>query len=175
MKLFDIWSRRVPAYDQQYASLFEKFALKATSVKGEEAMELRGKVFASNYEFYIYAFFIGIYSDTSKQTSEKPCDFGHPIENWGKKSSFDRDRKDFRRIQEYMFSLLILKSDVDFVALELEEDETVILKAVTSLLKIMEGYTNGGLSIIRDRVNDDPNALYSIAGPLNELLAYCVS
>ena len=115
---------------------------------------------------------MGIYSNTDKPTSEKPCDFGHPIENWGKKSS--SERADFRQIQEYMFGLLILKSDLDFVALELEEDESVISKAVTSLLKIMEAYTNGGLSVIRDRVNDDPNALYSIAGPLNELLAYCV-
>lgn len=171
MKLFDIWSKRVPYYDQQYADLFDKYALKATSAKGEEAMELRGKVFASNYEFYIYAFFMGIYSDTNRPTSEKPCDFGHAIENWGKKSS--SERADFRRIQEYMFGLLILKSDLDFVALELEEDETVISRAVTSLLKIMEGYTNGGLSVIRDRVNDDPNVLYSPMGPLNELLSYC--
>lgn len=171
MKLFDIWSKRTPSYDQQYVDLFDKFALKATSAKGKEAMEIRGKVFATNYELYIYAFFMGIYSDTNKPTSEKPCDFGHPIENWGKKGS---DRIDFRRIQEYMFGLLILKSDLDFVALELEEDESVISKAATSLLKIMEGYTNGGLSIIRDKVKDDPNILYTPIGPLNELLAYCV-
>jgi hypothetical protein len=172
MKLFDIWSKRVPSYDQQYVDLFDKLALKATSLKGEEAVEQHGKVFASNYEFYIYAFFLGIYSNTHKTTVEKPHDFGHPIENWGKKNT--PNRKDFRRIQEYMFSLLVLKSDVDFLALEFEEDEGVVSKAVTSLLKVMEGYTNGGLSLIREKVNDDSNALYMPMGPLNELLAYCV-
>jgi hypothetical protein len=172
MKLFDIWSKRVPSYDQKYADLFESLALRATSLKGEEAMEQHGKVFATNYEFYIYAFFLGVYSETLKPTVEKPHDFGHPIENWGKKNS--PDRKDFRQIQEYMFSLLALKSDVDLLILEFEEDENIVSKAVTSLLKVMEEYTNGGLSIIRDKIKDDPNIMYSPMGPLNELLVYCV-
>lgn len=173
MKLFDVWSKRTPSYDLQYADLFDRLALRATSLKGEETMEQHGKVFATNYEFYIYTFFMGVYSDMSKPTEGEHHNFGYPIENWGKKNVSDRDRIDFRQIQEYMFGLLILKSDIDFVALEFEEDESVISKAVTSLLKVMEGYTNGGLSIIRDRVNEDPNILYSPMGPLNELLVYC--
>lgn len=172
MKLFDIWSKRVPSYDQQYADLFEKLALTATSLKGVEAMEQHGKVFATNYEFYIYAFFLGIYSDTQKPTVEKPRDFGHPIENWGKKNT--PVRKDFRQIQEYIFNLLVLKSDVDFLALEFEENENTVSKAVSTLLKVMETYTNGGLSIIRKKIDEDPNVLYTPMGALNELLAYCV-
>ena len=172
MRLFDIWSQRIPNYDQQYSDLFSKFALTATSQKGEEAMGQQGKVFATNYEFYIYAFFLGIYSDTNRPTSEKACNFGHVIENWGKKNT--PERTGFRQIQEYIFGLIILKSGVDFLALEFEEDENIVSKAVTSLLKVMENYTNGGLSIIQDKVKDDPNIFYMPMGPLNELLAYCV-
>jgi len=172
MKLFDIWSKRVPSYDQQYADLFETLALRATSFKGEEAMEQHGKVFATNYEFYIYAFFLGIYSDIQKSTAEKAEAFGHPIEKWGHKNS--PSRKDFRQIQEYIFSLLVLKSDVDFLALEFEEDENTVSKAVSRLLKVMEAYTNGGLFLIREKINEDRNLLYTPMGPLNELLAYCV-
>lgn len=172
MKLFDIWSKRTPSYDQQYTDLFDKFALRATSLKGEEAMEQHGKVFATNYEFYIYAFFMGIYSNTNKVTETKPIDFGHPIEHWGKKNT--ADRKDFRQIQQYIFAMCILKSDIDFISLEFEENEAEVSKVVTSLLKVMEGYTNGGLAIIREKMEDDLNVFYTPIGPLNELLAYCI-
>ncbi|MCF8305465.1 MAG: hypothetical protein K9I71_08485 [Ignavibacteriales bacterium] len=54
-----------------------------------------------------------------------------------------------------MFIALLAKTDIDLVALEkgeLDEDD-----AVKSLIKTMESYTNGGLILIKEKSEDNPN------------------
>jgi hypothetical protein len=54
-----------------------------------------------------------------------------------------------------MFIALLAKTDIDLIALEkgeLTEDD-----AVKALIKTMESFTNGGLFLIKERLEDNPN------------------
>lgn len=171
--LFDIWSKRIPRYNGHYEDLFERLAHKANTAKDEETIQGKGKIFASNYEFYIYAFFLGLYSNTDEGIEvENATDFSYPIENWGKKTN-NPLRKDFTLLQQYIFTILITKSDIDFIKLESEEDDHKISKAVTSLINVMEKYANGGLQLISELMDNDQNYFYrNELVPLNELMKY---
>ena len=62
-------------------------------------------------------------------------------------------KKDFTKLQEYIFAALIAKSNIDFIALdkgEITEDEVV-----KELIATMEAYTHGGLTLIKEKLEDN--------------------
>lgn len=63
---------------------------------------------------------------------------------------------------------LLAKTDIDLIALEkgeLEEDE-----AVKSLIQTMESYTNGGLILIKEKLEENPNYFLQPTSFLNMIL-----
>lgn len=67
-----------------------------------------------------------------------------------------------------MFIELLAKTDLDLVALEkgeLDEDD-----AVKALIKTMESYTNGGLILIREKLEGNPNYFLQPTSFLNMIL-----
>jgi hypothetical protein len=166
--LFDKWKEKIPRYDSQYRELlFDKLTRKGGG--SEQSREDRGKQFSNNYELYIYAFFLGLYFDEFCPISEnsKKDDFRHAIQFWGSKSN-RLDREDFTNIQENMFIALIAKTDIDLVALEKGElDEDDVVKA---LIKTMESFTNGGLILIKEKLEDNPNYFLQPTSFLNMIL-----
>lgn len=67
-----------------------------------------------------------------------------------------------------MFIALIAKTDIDLLALEkgeLEEDDAVKL-----LIKTMESYTNGGLILIKEKLEKNPNYFLQPTSFLNMIL-----
>ena len=151
--LFDSWKTKIPKYSIVHKDLFNALS-KKYGAEGEKKMNL-GKHFSTNYELYIYAFFFGLYNDEYVPISknEKKVDFSHHIQYWGSKSS--PIRKDFTNLQENIFMALIAKTEIDLIALEkgdLSEEE-----AVKSLINTMESYTNGGLILIKEKLEDNPN------------------
>jgi len=164
--LFEKWKTRVPKYSESHKDLFNSFSQKF-GAEGEKKINL-GKHFSTNYELYTYAFFLGLYNNEFApiQEGEKKIDFSHPIQHWGSKSTVTR--KDFTNLQENFFIALFAKTDIDLVALEkgdLEEDV-----AVRSLIKTMESYTNGGLILIRDKLEENPNYFLQPTSFLNMIL-----
>lgn len=159
--LFDKWKTRKPNYDKKYKdSLMTDF----TDYGGRGNQEQ--KPFDSAYELYIYSFFIGLYNDNPKPIQNK-TNFGHEIEAWGLKST-KIGRQDYSIIQKYIFAALIAKTDIDMLALEkgtVSEDEIV-----SQLIDTMEQYTNGGMALIRERLEDNPNYFYSSDGFLKYIL-----
>lgn len=166
--LFDKWKEKIPKYDLQYRELlFDKLTRKGGG--SEQSREDRGKQFSNNYELYIYAFFLGLYYDEFCPISEnsKKDDFRHAIQFWGSKAN-RLDRKDFTNIQENMFIALIAKTDIDLIALEKGElDEDDVVKA---LIKTMESYTNGGLVLIKEKLEENPNYFLQPTSFLNMIL-----
>jgi hypothetical protein len=166
--LFDRWKTKIPKYDEQFKeSLFE-----AISKKGGGAERTRvdlGKNFSNNYELYLYAFFLGLYNDEFTPISDtaKKTDFNHAIQHWGSKSG-RLERKDFTLLQEYIFAALIAKSDVNIMALEkgeITEDEVS-----RQLIHTMEGYTNGGLILIKEKLDSNPNHFLQPTAFLNLII-----
>jgi hypothetical protein len=163
--LFDKWKTRIPKYSDVHQDLFASLSQKF-GAEGEKKINL-GKHFSTNYELYMYAFFLGLYNNEFAPIpdGEKKMDFSHHIQYWGSKSGV---RKDFTNLQENMFIAVFAKTDLDLVALErgdFEEDE-----AVKSLIKTMESYTNGGLILIREKLDENPNYFLQPTSFLNMIL-----
>ena len=150
--LFDKWKTKIPKYSVNHKDLFTSLSQKY-GAEGEKKINL-GKHFSTNYELYMYALFLGLYENelTPIDKSEKKIDFSHHIQYWGNKSTL---RKDFSNLQEFMFVSLLAKTDIDLIGLE--KGEIIEEDAVKQLITTMESYTNGGLNIITDKLNDNPN------------------
>lgn len=165
--LFEKWKTRIPKYSETHKDLFSSLSQKF-GAEGEKKINL-GKHFSTNYELYIYAFFLGLYNDefVPIPEKEKKTDFSHHIQHWGSKTTVST-RKDFTNLQENIFIALIAKTDIDLVALEkgeLDEDDAIKL-----LIKTMESYTNGGLILIKEKMEVSPNYFLDPTSFLNMIL-----
>jgi hypothetical protein len=165
--LFEKWKTRIPKYSEIHKDLFISLSQKY-GAEGEKKINL-GKHFSTNYELYTYAFFLGLYNNELAPIpeGEKKTDFSHHIQHWGSKTTVST-RKDFTNLQENIFVALLAKTDIDLVALEkgeLEEDD-----AVKALIKTMESYTNGGLILIKEKIEENPNYFLQPTSFLNMIL-----
>ena len=150
--LFDKWKTKIPKYSEVHKDLFNSLSQKF-GAEGEKKINL-GKHFSTNYELYMYAFFLGLYNEEFAPIpdTEKKIDFSHPIQHWGSKTTIST-RNDFTNLQENIFLSLIAKTNVDFIALEkaeIKEDEVV-----KALIQTMESYTNGGLILIKEKIEEN--------------------
>ena len=164
--LFEKWKTKIPKYSEVHKDLFTSLSQKY-GAEGEKKINL-GKHFSTNYELYMYAFFLGLYNDEFSPipNEQKRVDFSHHIQHWGSKSS--HLRKDFTSLQENMFIALVAKTDIDLIALEkgeIEEDEVVKM-----LIQTMESYTNGGLILIKEKLEENPNYFLQPTSFLNMIL-----
>lgn len=152
--LFDSWRNLTPNYDAKFSEIFNNLAKKAGGVESGEKRSKQGKSFETNYELYIYAFFLGLYSGEKLPIPEtsKKINFGYQIHKWGSKSSLKR--KSFTDIQKYIFSALIAESEIDFIALD--KGEITPDQAIHFLNISMEEFTNYGLTLINDKLNESP-------------------
>jgi hypothetical protein len=168
--LKSMWADRVPNYNTEYTTIFEKLANKGNEgADNEERAIETSKIFATQYEMYIYAFFLGLYANEQQESTNK-VNFGHKISEWGKKK-VKSGRESFLEIQDFMFISLITNSDVNFIELERSSDEGETKKAVSKLIDLMESYTNGGLQLIKDKLDSNENYfISSMEAPLNFLL-----
>ena len=168
--LKSMWADRVPNYNIEYTAIFEKLANKGNEGSDNEGRAIEtGKNFATQYELFIYAFFLGLYANAQQESTAK-VNFGHKISEWGKKK-LKSGRESFLEIQNFMFISLITKSDVNFIELEHSSDENEIKKAVSKLIDLMESYANGGLQLIKEKLELNENYfISSMEAPLNFLL-----
>ena len=125
--LFDKWKTKIPKYSEAHKDLFNSLSQKF-GAEGEKKINL-GKHFSTNYELYMYAFFLGLYNEEFSPIpdAEKKTDFSHHIQHWGSKTTIST-RNDFTNLQENIFLALVAKTSVDFIALEkgeIKEDEVV--------------------------------------------------
>lgn len=152
--LFEAWKTKVPNFDAKFKDTL--FASLTKTGGGSEKTKIDfGKHFSNNYELYMYAFFLGLYKNeaTDLKVGEKE-NFRHAIENWGSTSN-RLDRDDFTKLQQYIFMAVVAKTEIDFIALEkgdIQESE-----AVKALINTMEAITNGGLILIKEKLDDNPN------------------
>jgi hypothetical protein len=166
--LFDKLKSYEPEYDIAFREvLFDNYSRKGGG--SERSKEDKGKQFANNYELYIYAFFLGLYNDEFQPIKDgtQKVSFRYQIALWGNKGN-KYERKDFSNVQEYLFIALMAKTDLDLVALEkgnLDEDE-----AVKSLIRTMEAYTNGGLILLKEKMEENPNYFYQPTSFLDLIL-----
>ena len=173
-KIYDLWASRNPQWEKRYEDSIIKnfcdYGRGATSLR-----EDRGKVFGGGYEIFIVAFFIGLYFNQKRpliEDTQKRKTFGQPIQYWGNLDSV-KGRKAYPKLREYIFTALVARTDIDFIALE--KGEMTSRKAVDMLMQTMEEYANWGFHFMEDKLTDDPNYFYRETAFLEMFLAFDVS
>lgn len=158
-KIYDLWARRNPQWEKRYEDSIIKnfcdYGRGATSLR-----EDRGKIFGGGYEIFIVAFFMGLYFDKKRpliEDTQKRKTFGQPIQYWGNLDSV-KGRKAYPKLREYIFTALVARTDIDFIALE--KGEITTNKAVDMLIRTMEEYANFGFHFMEDKLLDDPNYFF---------------
>ncbi|MEO7977693.1 hypothetical protein [Flavobacterium sp.] len=150
--LFDKWKTKIPKYSEEFRDTLFKSLSEKYGAEGDKKVSL-GKHFSTNYELYTYAFFLGLYNNEYSPLpgNVKKVDFSHHIQYWGSKTV--SVRKDFTKLQEYIFAALIAKSNIDFIALD--KGEIIEDEVVKELINTMEAYTHGGLTLIKEKLEDN--------------------
>lgn len=170
-KLYDLWANRNPLWEKRYEDSIIKnfcdYGRGATSLR-----EDRGKVFGGGYEIFIVAFFMGLYFNQKRPLTgdtQKRKTFGQPIQYWGNLDSV-KGRKAYPKLREYIFTALVTRTDIDFIALE--KGEITSRKAVDLLMQTMEEYANWGFHFMEDKLIDDPNYFFHETAFLEVFLAF---
>lgn len=159
--LFDLWKDNIPKYGENFRVLFESVAKKGSLGGDQKAL---GKHFDTYYEFYIFGFFYGLYKDEFIELKNvTKVDFGQHIKYWGNKNS--PIRKDFSDLQGYIFAALVAKTEIDLISLEkgILDPKDVVKK----LMYTFEGFTNGGLTLINEKMKNSQNYFHQSAAFLD--------
>ena len=132
-----------PVYLAEYEDL-----IRSHSQFGGGASEnkfIQAKSFSNVYEFYIYAFFIGLYKNKKVEIiSEDKTKSFWEMDNWKPKELVD-----------YLIICAIAESEFDMVAIE-QMDEKDASEHIKLLKQEIEKYANGGLRYINDKLEEEP-------------------
>jgi len=153
-KLFDEWKKSTPKYDKNLQHLFDSLTRKGGGAESDR--EDKGRIFSNNYELYMYAFFLGLYNDKCEELPESAIlkDFSHGLQYWG--STKSALRNDFTILQEYLFMAVIAKTiGIEEDLIELDKGRKTV-EAIKKRLHItMQNYTNGGLLLLEEKIQED--------------------
>lgn len=147
--LYNAWSESMDTlYEEQF---FEPIVQRYVQYRftGAAKRESRARVFANGYEIFIYAFFIGLYKDERRPLQGKKRSFRMEIFRWGRIK--DSGRKQYDKIQDYIFAALIAKSDIDLIALD--RGDMDVKEAVSILMTTLNEYANTGFYEIASRID----------------------
>ena len=118
---------------------------------------------------------MGLYCNQKRpliEDTQKRKTFGQPIQHWGNLDSV-KGRKAYPKLREYIFTALIARTDIDFIALE--KGEMTSRKAVDMLMKTMEEYANWGFHFMEDKLTGDSNYFFRETAFLEVFLAFDAS
>lgn len=156
-KIIDIWGRRNPRFEKKYEDSVIR-VLSEFGKKANEGTSVKGKIFGNGYEPYIIAFFIGLYSNKRLPLSDDTRDLRWPLQNWGNVEARNL-RKAYPSLRTYIFTALVAKTDIDWIALD--KGEIKANTVVTALVETMEEYANYGFSVIEEKLKEDSSYFYS--------------
>jgi hypothetical protein len=135
-----------PAYLSRFETLITDYAQFGGGASGEKYVQ--AKSFSNVYEFYIYAYFLGLKCDSRMEilASDESKSF-YEIDNWKPKDLVD-----------CLIVSGIAESDFDMVRIE-HMDDRAISDEVAKLRRTLEGYANGGFDLIAKRAIEDPDSM----------------
>jgi len=140
--LKDKFGKLKPRYLSSFEELIKTYAqFGGGSVENKFS---KAKAFSSVYEFYMFSFFLGLNRDKKLEIAESDEAKGFwEVENW---KPVD--------LVEQLFVCAIAESDFDMVAIE-HMDEAQLKSEVSKVLRLIEGYANGGFLLIQKEIEDD--------------------
>lgn len=134
-----------PRYLAQHEALLKRFAQFGGGAEKEKF--IKGRAFSNVYEFYMYAFFLGLYKNRAVEISEedKLKDFWE-IRNW--------------QPSELVESLLvsaIAKSKFDMLLVQSLDKDSDITREINKIKNTIESYANGGFNYIAEEIENNPD------------------
>ena len=149
--LIEELGKKTPRYSMKHRRLIEGFARKAAidyHEKAEKSYDL-GKFFSNFYEFFIYASFIGLYTNNPLPIvdSEETKTFGVPMRDWNSNGS--------GQAVQFLWMSAFVKSELDFNALE-DMEQKDVEREMRNVSRLIESYANGGFDFINSKVTENP-------------------
>ena len=134
-----------PRYLVQYEPLLKRFSQFGGGGDGDRYIQ--GRSFSNVYEFYIFAFFIGLYKGvTIDLTEDDKLNTFWEIKNW--------------KPEELVNNLIVCalaKSEFDMLKVQRMEEDSEIIAEIAKLRGTIEGYANGGFKYILEQVDNNPD------------------
>ncbi|MDG0980178.1 MAG: hypothetical protein P8O79_10645 [Halieaceae bacterium] len=133
-----------PGYLHRFDDLVKRFSQFGGGAEADKY--IGGHGFSNAYEFYIFAFFIGLYNGRASDLSphDKLVDFWE-IENWKP-----------RALTDQLIACALAVCDFDLVGVE-NFEEAEVTQEVKKLKSSIEQYANGGFELIETIVKDSPD------------------
>lgn len=135
-----------PGYLTRFDALVKRFSQFGGGAEADKY--IGGHGFSNAYEFYTFAFFIGLYAQRPMDLSphDKLEDFWE-IENWKPLVLTDQ-----------LIACAIAESDFDMIGVE-NFDESEIVSEVRKIKNTIESFANGGFQMIEDTIEENPGAV----------------
>ena len=133
-----------PGYLSRFDPLVKEFAQFGGGAEKDKYISGRG--FSSAYEFYTFAFFIGLYTNSPMDLSpnDKLSVFME-VEHWKP-----------RELVDQLLACSLAESSFDMLGAE-QLDETAVTKEIRKLRGTIEAYSNGGFELIEKTISDNPD------------------
>lgn len=136
----------------EYDSKFEEFIGRFTVLQGGRAgfagdgLSLeQGKQFATKYEIFMYAFFLGVRNESRI-----------PFPQHSKKTKFIEIKSwQPTDLADYVVMGALALSNIDFFELE-KMEVSEIESELSNIRVIIEEYANGGFEFLKNKFEDDP-------------------
>ena len=139
-----------PGYLAKYDEMIKGFTQFGGGAKEEKYVQ--GKAFSNTYEFYMYAFFLGLYkNNVSDLHPDDELKKFWKIEDWKP-----------REMADHLLACALTKSDFDMVAVE-NYTESEVAVEVRKLKSTIESYANGGFDYIYGIIEGDSEGDTEIA------------
>lgn len=171
--IYELWGKRNPEFEIKYQeAILDVFCDYGRGVN--KFQDVRGKIFGAGYEVYIIAFFIGLYYNKTKPLNldkSKRKTLGQPIMYWGNIEE-RTGRRAYPKIREYIFSALVARTDIDWLALD--KGDIKPSSVVNKLIDKMEEYANFGFDFIKEKLEQDPNYFFRESAFLNVFMLFLV-
>mgnify|MGYP000747397221 CR=1 FL=1 len=124
-----------PGYLSKYDVIIKSFSQFGGGAKDDRYIQ--GKSFSNTYEFYMYAFFVGLYKNIPADLhDDDDLTTFWEVDNWKP-----------REMVDHMLVCALSKSDFDMLAVE-KFSEPEVTAEVRKLKRTIESYANGGLEYI---------------------------
>lgn len=132
-----------PRFAERYEHLFERFSRKWGG--SEQDRRDRVKVFAKNYELYMYAFFLGLrkHKSVKLESHERSKSNVMAIRDWKPEE-----------LRDYLVTCALAEDGTPFREYDFMTEADLDKKS-SELRDIVEGYTNGGLAILEEEFKED--------------------
>ncbi|WP_339349890.1 hypothetical protein [uncultured Alteromonas sp.] len=146
----NLLKKRLNSLKPRYLKSFEQLISRYAQFGGGSADDKfnKAKAFSNVYEFYVYAFFLGLAKDRALDIApQDEAKSFMEIENW----------KPYE-IAEQLLICAIGESDFDLNAVEnMEKDE--IYKETNKISATIEKYANGGFLYIQERLEESQDSV----------------